>query len=249
MEERKVACGGINLKRVQADMVSGLRLLSEAFACARDVEADLWEFAVEVEELRYAGLRNTHLRWLARKGYIEHGPETGTPAHGECGLEINRLGFSDRSCVILTESGAGFASEVLQEWSDDSRGEPARFGSNGSTGPQQRVLPPGQFHSPSESAQKPRPYWDRDRKELRVGNTLVKQFKVPSLNQETLLMAFEEEGWPARIDDPLPPCPDISPKMRLHNTIKSLNRNQKHALIRFTGDGTGEGVLWDLMEP
>jgi hypothetical protein len=67
--------------------------------------------------------------------------------------------------------------------------------------------------------------------------------------QEAILMAFEEEKWPPRIDDPLPGNADLLPKRRLHDTIKSLNRNQKNCLVRFMGDGTGEGVRWELVTP
>ena len=81
-----------------------------------------------------------------------------------------------------------------------------------------------------------------------MGDVLVKQFKLPSPNQETVLMAFQEEGWPPRIDDPLPPHPELDPKRRLHDTIKCLNHNQQNRLIQFHGDGTGEGVLWELLE-
>jgi hypothetical protein len=57
-------------------------------------------------------------------------------------------------------------------------------------------------------------------------------------------MAFEEDGWPPRIDDPLPQKLNQDPKSRLHDTIKCLNRNHRKRLIRFSGDGTGEGVVW-----
>ena len=53
-------------------------------------------------------------------------------------------------------------------------------------------------------------------------------------------------GYAAEGDDPLPMHPDMLPKRRLHDTIKSLNRNQKTAQIRFMGDGTGEGIRWEL---
>ncbi len=89
------------------------------------------------------------------------------------------------------------------------------------------------------------PTWDRDRQELKWGPSLVKQFKLPSINQQTILMAFEEEHWPPRIDDPLPPDDDMDPKRRLNDTIKSLNRNQKNRRIRFLGDGSGRGVRWE----
>ena len=89
------------------------------------------------------------------------------------------------------------------------------------------------------------PHWDRDRQELRVGNVVVKQFKVPAPNQEMIIAAFEEEGWPPRIDDPLPPHPQQDSKRRLHDTINSLNRNQREELIRFLGDGSGQGIRWE----
>ena len=60
-------------------------------------------------------------------------------------------------------------------------------------------------------------------------------------------MAFEEEEWPPRVDDPLPPQRDLEPKRRLHDTLRSLNRHQQNTLIRFKGDGTGEGIRWTLV--
>ena len=93
------------------------------------------------------------------------------------------------------------------------------------------------------------PRWDRDRHQLSLGRQLIKEFKLNSPNQEAVLMAFEEEGWPPRIDDPLIPHPDTEPKERLRNTIKSLNRKQVHRLIRFMGDGTGEAIRWELIPP
>jgi hypothetical protein len=89
------------------------------------------------------------------------------------------------------------------------------------------------------------PRWDHQRRQLRMGAQLVKEFKLPSPNQETLLMAFEEDGWPPRIDDPLPPVAHLDSRRRLHDTIKALNRKQKHSLIRFRGDGSGEGIRWE----
>ena len=85
------------------------------------------------------------------------------------------------------------------------------------------------------------PKWDRERRQIRVGEHIVKEFKLPAPNQETILTAFEEEGWPPRIDDPLPPVPDLDPRRRLHDTIQALNRKQRQDLLRFMGDGSGEG--------
>ena len=82
-----------------------------------------------------------------------------------------------------------------------------------------------------------------------MNGELVKRFKWPAANQEAVLSAFQEEGWPVRIDDPLPPQPEQDSKRRLGDTIKCLNRKQKSQLIHFRGDGTGQGVVWELVEP
>ena len=92
------------------------------------------------------------------------------------------------------------------------------------------------------------PHWDQAMRILRVGERVVKQYRVPSPNQEAVLTVFQEEGWPPRIDDPLSPVPDGFPKDRLRDTIRYLNKGQKNRLIRFRGDGTGEGVLWEPID-
>ena len=54
--------------------------------------------------------------------------------------------------------------------------------------------------------------WDPERRELHVAGLIVKRFKWPAVNQEAILTAFAEEGWPPRIDDPLPPHPEQDSK-------------------------------------
>jgi hypothetical protein len=90
-----------------------------------------------------------------------------------------------------------------------------------------------------------RPHWDALRRELTVDGQIVKRFRLPAANQEAVLLAFEEEGWPAAILDPLPPRDEQDCKQRLHDTIKALNRSRRARIILFRGDGTGEGVLWE----
>jgi hypothetical protein len=93
-----------------------------------------------------------------------------------------------------------------------------------------------------------RPRWDAEMRQLLAAGKVVKQYRQPAKAQECILAAFEELGWPARIDDPLPSNGQTSPKRRLHDTIKQLNRNQENALIRFSGDGTGTGVKWEWVQ-
>jgi hypothetical protein len=110
------------------------------------------------------------------------------------------------------------------------------------------IFPISQYLRTAQCASAPTPQWDAKYRELRVGQCLIKEYWLPSPNQEAILVAFQEEGWPHRIDDPLPPLGDIEPKCRLHDTIKRLNRHHKDRLIRFRGDGTGEGVCWEYVD-
>src|SRR4051794_1008363 len=91
------------------------------------------------------------------------------------------------------------------------------------------------------------PFWDRARRRLWLGDRLVKWFRQPAENQQRILDAFQELGWPPGIEDPLPGEHGIEPRQRLRQAIKSLNGCQEGGLVlRFRGDGTGEGLTWEV---
>ena len=205
----------------------GLLLLLQAHEYAVDVDRDRWEFAVELAELRRAGLTKADCRWLICKGWAELARELRARTGGDRQFRLETgLIISTRACIVLSSNGVQVAREQLRRRSEQSQSE--------------------QHSLKSALVARVAPCWDRERHELRVGGMLVKQFKLPSPNQEMILTAFEEEHWPPRIDDPLPPSKKFDAKQRLHDTIKNLNRNQKHRLIRFMGDGTGQGVRWEF---
>jgi hypothetical protein len=218
---------------------AGLQLLLTAARYAEELDRDAWDFAVEISHLRAAGLTNSDLRWLVCKEYVEHAREITLPGemrrsfHGHGGLI-----FFKRSCFILTPSGRE-AAEAEATPRPTTESTPAA--------PSAELEDAVIAYARQPNGQKPKaaPHWDGQRHQFRVGGVLVKEFKVHSPNQETVLAAFQEEGWPPRIDDPLPPHAEIDPKRRLHDTIKSLNRNQKNRLIQFMGDGSGEAVRWE----
>lgn len=219
----------------------GLFLLAQAHEYAAELQRDVWDFAVELSSLREAGLTNSDLRWLVCKEYVEPGHEV-TPGES-AGREFRRgaaLTITGRTCFVLTPAGVRVAQCLLRDTSAKANGQ-AGGSLPGQVADESPALRDHQTPDPL-----PMPRWDRDRHEFRVGRRLVKVFKLPSPNQEAVLMAFEEEGWPPRIDDPLSPVAELDPKRRLHDTIKGLNRNQKNCLVRFMGDGTGEGVRWEL---
>ena len=209
---------------------TGLVRLAGALDQASDTGRDRWDFAVEIQELLAAGLTTSDLRWLVCKGYVEHAREITLPGEdGRAFQPTGNLTFAKRTCFVLTAGGLSAVEGRSAAASASCRiGHVSRV--DASHGHDKRLVP----------------HWDPKLHELRFNGQLVKRFKLPSPNQEVILTAFEEEGWPTRIDDPLPPRPEQNPKRRLHDTIKSLNRNQKNRLIRIMGDGTGLGIRWEL---
>jgi len=93
----------------------------------------------------------------------------------------------------------------------------------------------------AESSELDTPCWDSERRELRFHGRICKRFRQPAPNQTRVLDAFQEAGWPAKIDDPIPPQGDLDHRQRLADAVRGLNKNHG---IRFELDGTGEGILW-----
>lgn len=235
---------GANLhpESLNCESQAGVELLYRAWQYAMRLDRDVWDFAVEWPELQRLGLATCDARWLLAAGYVDHAIEvdrSGDEPRKFRSARENEL--CGRSCFVLSECG-------LELFADASRppegptDPPPDADETGSAPEDPAETPPERDPDPPSDGM---PTWDGERKELRMGGILVKRFRWPAPNQETILTVFEEEGWPPRIDDPLPPAPDVEPKRRLHDTIKCLNRNQDHRVLRFRGDGTGEGVVWD----
>ena len=204
----------------------GILELSDALDLAIDAECNPWEFALEVDFFERLGVRNSQLRWMMRKGFIEHGRETTEAGSDRRMFAHSRtLCLSAASCFVLTEQGVLLANTLRNNASATT------------TKPESKI----------PSVDLDRPAWNTDLRDLSFNGRVIKRYKVPSPNQQSVLSAFEEEMWPCRVDDPLFPHPEIDPKRRLHDTIKSLNRHQLVPLLRFYGDGTGEGVRWGLV--
>src|SRR5262245_25866641 len=146
--------------------------------------------------------------------------------------------FTKRSCFVLTPTGVEFARTVSEAAEKTAMQEGERHAVDASTSSASIY-----YGRPKPAPGLPSlPRWDGDYREIRFGDKIVKQFKLPSPNQEAILLAFHEKGWPPRIEDPLPPNANFDTKQRLHDAIRGLNRNQKNRLLRFKGDGTGVGI-------
>lgn len=191
------------------------------------------DFAAEITSLTELGVTGSVLRWLVCRGYAKCLREITQPGDKERRFEpVDNLSLNLQSCFVLSRKGMLFARAALALSGDGAAGVPADD-SAGNSAQQHNGLAPR---------------WDARRRELRLARKLLKRFRVPAPNQEAILAAFQEEGWPNCIDDPLPPKGDLSPQRRLHDTIKALNRKhrQKPPLIHFLGNGTGKNVVWEL---
>jgi len=80
------------------------------------------------------------------------------------------------------------------------------------------------------------PIWDSRARQLHYRGKLCKRFRRPARDQETILAAFQEEGWPPAIDAPLT-------ERKLPRTVESLNKRLNH--LRFSRNGTTAGVCWE----
>ena len=207
-----------------------LQLLIRAMQSAIDHQRDPWDFSIEITELTNLGIGKHLLRVMVCQGVIAHKRETTVTGQNNRSFDPEQdVVLSERSCFVISDMGLSqFESTVTRK--EQLMQKPHYKRNKGAVDGSTDLVP----------------VWDTKRRELRFGNVIVKRFKWPAANQEQVLQAFQEEGWPAKIDDPLPPDPSICPKRRLHDTIKCLNRRQINGAIKFRGDGTGQGVLLEI---
>jgi hypothetical protein len=206
-----------------------VNLLRDAAVSADEVGRERWDFAVEIWGLLAAGLTLSDLRRLVCEGIIEHQCETTQSGDARRNfIAPHSLRLTERSCFVLAE-------DADADFPGQSRS--SRTGLGGPLGcPAHRVrLAPATLG---------RPQWNQDRRELTLGGQVVKTFHRAAPNQELILQAFQEEGWPERIADPLSLVPGLAPKRRLQETVRSLNTNHREHLLVFHGDGSGEGIRW-----
>jgi hypothetical protein len=232
-EIRKTNCG------IGKPLWMAMAALLQAAVYALDVQRDIWDFSLGLRELKEYGLNASDIRWLLCKGYIEQAEEIENGRSKVRSFQkLNTLSISQRACFTLTDAGV----HAALEWNCDSPMREKRW----SRVDQKTYLEiPPNNRSDLEVVI---PRWDADNRMVTYNGIVVKQFKLPSPNQVAILAAFEEEGWPTRIDDPLPPRSDVDPKQRLHDTLRSINRNQRHRLLFFRGDGTGNGIIWSARD-
>jgi hypothetical protein len=201
-----------------------LRLLVERRR-ARGSGPEPGHHGLPLSELRALRVGDAMLLWMLYQGHVCH--LLPQPAHGDPKLHpVDSLILRERSHFALTLEGEEAAVRLS---ADDFPLEETASAALTGWPHSGRLLPRYDLLSRSF-------FW---------GRHCLKCFRQPSFNQEVILAAAEELRWPSWFDDPLPRARGINPKVRLHDTIKALNRHQNPYLLHFKGDGTGRRLGWE----
>ena len=233
VDERQIRLQASGTKTdLVAHAPAALRELVLARDCARDVKSDPWDFAVEIADLMALGIGRSGLRWLVRKSYADHSREVTRPGDVVRRFEPElSLAFRSETCFVLTDAGYLWqAAQASPPVALRLHEEPAAA---------------SVVAAPVIAA--PVPHWDRRKRTLYFCGRVVRRYRVPAGNQETVLAAFEESGWTHDIDDPLRPLANVCPGVRLRDTLRRLNAHQTNHLLQFSGDGTGNHILWEMV--
>lgn len=202
------------------------RQMKEATEMAQRFNRDRWDFSIELQQLLDLGTPTHVVRMLVCDGWLEHQREVPSE-EGRKFVAASDVSLQNGSCFVLTDKGFSVANTIDLIENKTTNATAKEFNKS----------PTG-------------PSWDSELREFWVGEQVIKRFRWRAANQERVLEAFAEKGWPSRIDDPLARDEKICPKQRLHDTIKCLNRKHlSEGLVRFKGDGTGKGVLLVFLEP
>lgn len=207
-----------------------LRLLRESRGFADRSTGNPWLFALERRLLIVRGSSPNALRWLAKKGFVEHKVEITLPGASRRRFrEVALLSFEDRSCFLLTDKGLAFALQIA------SREEEFLGASQGTSG--KREATAGSLNV--------LPLWEPEPRRLWVGDRLLHHYKRPAPYQELLLTAFQEANWLVEIiDDPIPPTPNGDSRKRLENAVRGLNHCQHPRMLEFHVLNDGTAVAW-----
>jgi hypothetical protein len=192
---------------------------------ARDRRGTAHGSAVPLHTFRDHGVAESVLLWMLYQAHVEH--LELTPESPGAGCTVASVRFTESSAFCLTAEGEAYANQFVAD----------------------ALIPlsPDAFAAAWDALVLGTllPSFDTEGRVFRWGRHIIKDFRQPAANQQLVLCTAQELQWPAWFDDPLLRRPGTSPKVRLHDTIKDLNRRQVPYLVHFKGDGTGMRVGWE----
>ena len=140
---------------------------------------------------------------------------------------------TSNACIVEIAHALGFINGTQRESLLDALGASTRSG----------LASGGRGRSTAAT-----PHWNNDTKKLSYQNQTVRKVVRPkqAYNIVTILNAFQDAGWPHRIDDPLvgrKPSDDTR-----RRDISNLNKGLRKGLLKFACDGNGTGFVWNKIE-
>jgi hypothetical protein len=88
------------------------------------------------------------------------------------------------------------------------------------------------------------PHWDARTDTLHCFDQRLK-VRFDAANLRVVLDAFEAQGWPRRIANPLRAGNGVTAKRKLQQTVKSLSERLRGTGLRLRMDGEAMGVCWE----
>jgi len=206
-------------------------------------DQDRWKSVVRLDAILQDQLDANEFAWLIGKGYVFAERQVGrNQPERTLGVGMGRALRPGHPWVWLTPARVALADYLLRCYALVSRSIPQV---DIWDHPGDPIPPPAFFLHPELT-----PHWENRTYDLWAGPIPIKSYSRHAPNQMDVLDAFQQQGWPRRTESPLQ-CDDyeIDPQQQLHDTIRDLNRTLKLRIIRFRGDGTGKGVLWEWSAP
>ncbi len=211
-----------------AGLGTAFQLLLQGRDYAAEASRDRWDFAVSLRCLRAAGVTENEVRQFICRGLLEHALERTRPADSRRVFQkVSSLALYRRSCFVLTGKGVSLARRVLLSGEE---GLPPNGGQSG--------------RKEEEGCRAELPFWDEACHTVFWRGRALKHYRSEAPNQEAVLHAFQAHRWQRCVTVALPEDTGLSPKERLHDTIKNLNRAVSPHL-RFHQEGSGSRVSWE----
>src|ERR1700736_5874941 len=105
---------------------AALVVLLQGIEYASEMECDLWQFAVEVAQLRAAGLTNADLRWLECSGFVDHAVEKTQAGNPQRVFRpAANLALVATSCFVLCPAAIARAGRCSRKRSSTWAGLPS----------------------------------------------------------------------------------------------------------------------------
>jgi hypothetical protein len=210
-------------------LLKGLSSLADARLYAQMLKQNPWEFALQLFELRALGLTSADFRWLLHSGYILLRPQRKSAVVKEFGC-FRGIEFKEEWLVILRDEAVEEVRRFLRPAADRKAG-----------GGRPLIL------SNADASGRATVRFHAERRELFVGDRLVKRLPASARNQAAILEGFQTVSWQTRIANPLPAANSRRRAQQLRDTVHDLNAGQKPRRLRFHSDEKGRSIWWEFI--